>query len=137
MRSLRGKLVASFIGVFIILLSVMGYQLWTFSSISKQQQEILTSDMPLLLQDEALRENVAERISVTRAYILYGDPVYKERFQQLTEQANKLQTTLTEKNPSEELTRLIALTTAFRDAVQKKSFLLMISVTLNKLKQIY
>lgn len=122
MRSLRGKLVASFVGVFIILLSVMGYQLWTFSSISKQQQEILTSDMPLLLQDEALRENVAERISVTRAYILYGDPVYKERFQQLTEQANNLQTTLTEKNPSEELTRLIALTTAFRDAVQKRVF---------------
>ncbi len=86
-KTLRAKILAGFFVVLFLTLyiSVSG-GIMTYI-VNQNTTNIVEEDLPLLMANERLAYNMAERIAASRAYILYGDEVYKEDFERITEES--------------------------------------------------
>ena len=83
-----------------------------FSIVSIQQMntkiERLGNDsLPLLVSDEKMSFNVAERIALVRGYLLTGEQSYKEKFNDYSEEALVLEKELMQKTNSDTIKQLL------------------------------
>ncbi|WP_177178268.1 methyl-accepting chemotaxis protein [Amphibacillus marinus] len=121
-KSLRLKIL---LGFMVLVLLLFGYSGWNFYSSWKIQEEtinITNSQLPLLIINEKLGNNIAERIGLARAYVLYGDETYIEAFNVLTSESQKIQDEATVDLDSEELGPLIELIGNWRNMVEQNVF---------------
>nr|WP_246944852.1 methyl-accepting chemotaxis protein [Bacillus pinisoli] len=91
MKSIRTKLL---LGFTIILLLVAGMSIFTIYNTSRTNaiaEEMINDDIEEFDMYQTLRFNVAERIAVTRGYLLYGDPTLKEKFFAYTKESKILE----------------------------------------------
>lgn len=76
----------------------------------------------MLLADEELAFNIAERIALARGYILYNDPSYKEAFLEYTEESKELQDQVLQETNSEEAKQLIDKSIEWRKTITEEVF---------------
>lgn len=122
MKSLKQKLLCVFL---IVVLLITALCLFNYASVMKFNQDterILKEDLPLLIADEALAFNIAERIELTRGYVLYDDPSYKELFLQYTEKSKELQNQVLKETHSEEAKQLIEKSIEWRKIITEEVF---------------
>ena len=122
MKSLKQKLLSAFL-IVVLLISVLC--LYNYTSIMKFNQEtelILKEDLPLLIADEELAFNIAQRIALSRGYIMYDDVSYKESFLQYTEESIKLQDLVLNETHSNEVKQLLEKSIEWRRIITDEVF---------------
>lgn len=80
-------------------------------------EDIVSQELPLLIVDQKLATTMANRIAAVRAYTLFGDPQYKEQFNEYTELSKEYQAEAEALSTSKEFEQLIADTVTWRDAI--------------------
>jgi len=91
MNSIRGKLLLGFGIILFLVLIMAGITIYNVSKTNDLAEELVTDDLEELIIYETLRFNVAERIAVTRGYLLDGDSTFKEKFDQYTTESKELE----------------------------------------------
>lgn len=86
-------------------------------------QDIIERELPLLIQDEKLLYNLAQRTAFIRAYILYGHESYKERFLQYTEESQVIQEELLALSDSDKTKELIEKSVDWRTMIVERVFI--------------
>jgi methyl-accepting chemotaxis protein len=122
LKSVRNKLFAGFGLVVIIFLVLAVVVNLTLQGLSKDVNYIKEQEVPLLISYEKLAFNISDRIALSRAYVLYGDQEYKDRFYAVTEESNKLQEYVLAETNSSDLATYIQMSIRWKDIVEEKVF---------------
>ncbi|MEK4406482.1 methyl-accepting chemotaxis protein [Sporosarcina sp. FSL K6-6792] len=122
MKTIRAKIWAGF-GVVVILATILGLNGATgIKNLVKNSEDITNKQLPMLITDSRLAFNIAERVALSRGYILYGDNKYIEEFNHLTEESAVLQEELEQISESENVKRLIASSIEWRKVLTDQVF---------------
>lgn len=91
MKSIRTKLLLGFSIVLLLVAFMAIFTIYNSNKTNNLANELVTDDLEELIIYQNLRFNVAERIAVTRGYLLYGDIALKEKFYAYTEESKQLE----------------------------------------------
>ncbi|MGQ7886225.1 methyl-accepting chemotaxis protein [Paenibacillus sp. WC2504] len=122
LKSLRLKILLGFSAV-LVLFVVMSVFIYTQVNVfNGSVKQIVTNDVTKLVIDEKLSGNIQKRIALVRGYVLFGDPDYKKRFLETTEESKEYQEKLLTITTSQEAKDLIAKSVQWRQLVEQKLF---------------
>jgi methyl-accepting chemotaxis protein len=121
-KSLKLKLILGFMVVIVLTLIMSVFNYTSTTIINNNSEKMVKEELPLLIADEQLAFNVAQRIALVRGYVLYGDNSYKKSFEQYTENSKQIQEEALILSDSEELKKLIEQSIQWRTLVQEKVF---------------
>lgn len=97
-KSIRTNLLVGF-SVIVVAILLLGYNsLDTSKEINKDTDHIVNVSVPIMEQASEVSYLVASRMSVLGSYLLSGDPVYLELFENYTLQSEAIQTSILEAN---------------------------------------
>ncbi|MFY0782690.1 methyl-accepting chemotaxis protein [Peribacillus simplex] len=122
MKSIKGKILVSFSLIISLCIILGAFNIYSSNKSLKQSQDIIDEELPLLIQDEKLLYNLAQRTALARAYILYGDESYKERFLQYTEDSKAIQEDLLAISDSDKAKELIEKSVDWRTMIVDRVF---------------
>lgn len=91
-------------------------------SLVASSSDLTNEQLPMLITDSRLTLNIAERVAMSRGYMLYGDTKYLDEFNRLTEASKILQDELEKTTKSEEVGRLIAASIEWRQVLVEQVF---------------
>nr|WP_246944682.1 HAMP domain-containing methyl-accepting chemotaxis protein [Bacillus pinisoli] len=123
MKSIRFKLLGInlIIVLLLSLLSIATYLL--INNAEKNVNVILEEELPILIADEKLAFNLAQRIALARGYLLYPeDQSYKEAFMRYTEESKLLQEQIINSGASERGKELINKSIEWRKMIVEEIF---------------
>ncbi|TKH04351.1 hypothetical protein FC682_14325 [Peribacillus simplex] len=84
MKSIKAKVLVAFSLIISLCVILGAFNIYSSNKALVYSQDTIEKELPLLIQDEKLLYNLAQRTAYARAYILYGDESYKEGFLQYT-----------------------------------------------------
>ncbi|WP_185151398.1 methyl-accepting chemotaxis protein [Peribacillus simplex] len=122
MKSIKGKILVAFSLIISLCVILGAYNIYSSNKSLIYSQDIIEKELPLLIQDEKLQYNLAQRTAFARAYILYGDESYKERFLQYTEDSKVLQEDLLALSDSDNAKELIEKSVDWRTMIVDRVF---------------
>src|SRR5699024_9840654 len=83
------------------------YNYITLNQLNTDIETITGEQLPRLLIDDEIALKMAERTSLLRGYVLYGDPAFKEEFEATIEESIQLEVDLLAMNDSQEVQELV------------------------------
>lgn len=122
MKSIKGKILVAFSLIISLCIILGAFNIYSSNKSLKQSQDIIDEELPLLIQDEKLLYNLAQRTALARAYILYGNESYKERFLQYTEDSKAIQEDLLAISDSDKAKELIEKSVDWRTMIVDRVF---------------
>ncbi|MFC7687565.1 methyl-accepting chemotaxis protein [Ureibacillus sp. GCM10028918] len=123
MKSIKHKLLLINLIIIILILILSSITYLSINNSNDNVQDILEEEMPLLIADEKLAFNIAERIALARGYLLYPeDQSFKESFMTYTENSMSLQEQILNNGASEEAKILINQSIEWRTIVTDEVF---------------
>lgn len=121
-KSIRSKLTFSFLIVVLLVIGLGVYNLASVKDVNEMTENIVNKEIPLLMADQKLATTMANRIAAVRAYVLFGNPDYKEQFYTYTELSKEYQAQAEVLAASEEFDQLIVETAAWRESIIREVF---------------
>ncbi|MBS4210460.1 methyl-accepting chemotaxis protein [Bacillus sp. FJAT-50079] len=121
-KSIRGKLIFSFSIVVLLVIGLGIYNLVSVKNVNDMTEDIVNQEVKLLIADQKLATTMANRLATVRAYILFGDPKFKEQFYEYTERSKQYQADAEALEASAEFNQLMAETVTWRDAIVSEVF---------------
>lgn len=121
-KSIKGKMLVSFSIIIAMILFLGIYVFNTINNINGTTEDILETDLPLLIADEQLSYLMANRLAASRGYVLTGNSEYKELFDDYTERSAKQQEAVMNIGSTKEFEALIQRTTEWREYTVEKVF---------------
>ncbi|WP_102028139.1 methyl-accepting chemotaxis protein [Salirhabdus sp. Marseille-P4669] len=106
-KKLSTKILLSFSVVILLILALGAVTFFSINKINHDTEDIVEEELPLLIADEQLSFNIAQRIALTRGYVLYGDPDFKQRFEDYSEQSKEIEKEILSLNSSDKVKELI------------------------------
>lgn len=85
-------------------------------------EDITETQLPMLITDSRLAYNIAERVAMSRGYLLYGEYKYVEEFNRLTDASTSLQIELEQFSDSQEVKELITKSIEWRKVLTDQVF---------------
>lgn len=85
-------------------------------------KDIISQKLPILIDEEQLLNNVAQRSALARGYILFGDESNKEKFLKYTEESKVIQEDLLALSDSEKTKELIEKSVDWRTIIIDRVF---------------
>lgn len=110
MRTIRNKILTSFLFVIILLIGISTFGYFGISKSNTEIHTLVTEEYKQVSKANELSANVANRVILARGYVLYGDTKYKDLFLEETKKSEKLKA---------ELQDIMGNTEAYKAAVQK------------------
>lgn len=105
---LRRRLLRSF-GILMLLTCLMAViNFGVIKNITDHTESIMKEDVEGLIQNEKMRYNIAERISLINQFLLYGDRDIRQKYDELAKQSTEIQKQLLELNSSQQMKDLVA-----------------------------
>ncbi|MGX1433917.1 methyl-accepting chemotaxis protein [Cytobacillus horneckiae] len=104
--SLRLKLMMGFSIVILMTMASNGFIIYSISNINQNMERTL-HDLPLLINNEKIAANMAERTSLLQAYFLSNDESYRIQFENGIEESIVLENRILELSDSERAKELI------------------------------
>ncbi|GAB3068763.1 methyl-accepting chemotaxis protein [Virgibacillus ainsalahensis] len=106
-KSIRARILTGF-GVVVLLVLLLGiFNILSTQKTNNDMEEMMDHQLSLLIADEQLAFNMAERTSIIRGYLLYGDTFYKDEFSSGVEENIELENFVLEHSGSEQAQQLI------------------------------
>ncbi|MFC4321821.1 methyl-accepting chemotaxis protein [Litchfieldia salsa] len=121
-KSLKLKLILGFMTVIFLTLIMSAYNYMSVSMINHSSKEMIEEELPLLIADEKLAFNIAQRIALVRGYYIFGDQSYKQDFNKYTEDSKKIQDEILQLNASPEVKELIDKSIQWGKLIEEKVF---------------
>ena len=116
-KSIKTNILLGFSLVILLAIILGVYNLISINQINHDTNNIVNKELPLLIADEKSALNTAQRLAAARAYVLYGDPQFKEQFHQYTEESVVYQENILELNPTDEVKQLINQTLEWQEII--------------------
>src|ERR1700748_3249134 len=93
--------------IILLVLVLAGYSTYSLNKMNYGTKDIVKTELPLLISDEKIAFNTAQRLASVHAYVLYGDKHYKDLFMENTEESIKYQEEILKMNDSKEVKQQI------------------------------
>ena len=116
-KSIKTKIILGFSVIILLVLALAGYSIYSLNKMNDGTKDIVKTELPLLVADEKIAFNTAQRLAEVHAYVLYGDKRYKELFTQNTEESISYQEEILKMNDSEEVKQLIDQSVEWREMI--------------------
>ncbi|MDR9796218.1 methyl-accepting chemotaxis protein [Aeribacillus pallidus] len=105
---LRRRLLRSF-GILMLLTCLMAViNFGVIKNLTNHTESIMKEDVEGLIQNEKMRYNIAERISLINQFLLYGDQDIRQKYEELAKQSSEIQKQLLKLNSSQQMKDLVA-----------------------------
>ncbi|MGG4488324.1 methyl-accepting chemotaxis protein [Metabacillus idriensis] len=133
--TLKGKLLGSFSVIIVLSLMMAAFNIVGFSMVNSGTKQIVQEDMQSLLAEGKLRDNITQRVSLIRAYFIYGKDEYKDQYYELTEESQALQKKLLAQSDNPKSRELMEKSADWEEIVEEeviKSFDSGMRVTANQ-----
>lgn len=121
-RSLRKKVLFGFMSILVLSLLMGAYSVWSIHNINNDLEDLGNKKMPLLVNDEQMSFNIAERIALVRGYLLTGDKDYKDKFEAYTVEGEKIAESLKAVSTSEHTKQLLAKSETWENIIIDEVF---------------
>ncbi|MCM2676037.1 methyl-accepting chemotaxis protein [Alkalicoccobacillus plakortidis] len=125
MKSVRGKLLLIFTAIVTLFIAFTSYSIWNTYQTNQHIEEIRLSQLPLLSAKEQMAFNVAERLALSRGYLLFDDEKYLERFKAISADSKELEDTVLLHSYEEKLIEAIDQAKEWEDVLTFQVFGLM------------
>ncbi|MDY0409270.1 MCP four helix bundle domain-containing protein [Virgibacillus soli] len=106
-KNLRTKILFGFSIVIVLAILLSSYTIYSISNMNKELNEIMDKELTLLITDEQLTIDTANKTSLVRGYLLYNDPQYKKEFESNLELNKELEGRALQLSDAKELQTLI------------------------------
>lgn len=90
-KSLRAKILTGFLALIVLVTALGVYNFYANSKANAETESIVEKQLPLLIADEKLAFNMAQRVALSRGYVLFGDEEFKSSFMEYTEESAALE----------------------------------------------
>ncbi|MFD2044947.1 methyl-accepting chemotaxis protein [Ornithinibacillus salinisoli] len=106
-KSIRTKLLAGFSLIILLAIIMGGYNYYAVNQTMTNTKDIVEKEMELLIADEKLSFDMAERTALLRGYLLYDDPEFRNKFEGFTEESIALENKVLELSESDQIKEII------------------------------
>lgn len=107
-KSLRGKILFGFGILIIMVLGLAGKIYYTMSNMNDVSENMVDTQVALLIADERAASSLARRSTNVRAYLMTGDETYREMFEANVADNQPYFDIIDQMNDSEEIDQMIA-----------------------------
>ncbi|RRN74372.1 methyl-accepting chemotaxis protein [Peribacillus simplex] len=122
MKSIKGKILAAFSLIISLCIILGAFNIYSSNKSFVHFKDIISQELPILIDEEQLLNNVAQRSALARGYILFGDESNKEKFLKYTEESKVIQEDLLALSDSEKTKELIEKSVDWRTIVIDRVF---------------
>lgn len=122
LKSVRQKNLFGFLLVLLLMIILSIFTIESMKKIHRDTNHIMQEQLPLLMLDQSMAFNTAEKIALARGYILTGDISYKNEFQKYAEQASTLEEELLQQTESPKTKELILLGRKWHEMIVENVF---------------
>lgn len=121
-RKLKTKVLMGFAAVLVLNLMLSIYSITSINKINSGLKDLGNQKLPLLVNDEKMSFNIAERIALVRGYLLTGEQDYKDKFETYSTEAEEIAANLERMSTSAETKALLEKNTQWSDIITNKVF---------------
>ncbi|MEN1968040.1 HAMP domain-containing methyl-accepting chemotaxis protein [Lentibacillus sp. N15] len=107
LNSIKKKILLGFSFVLILFIVISAYNLFTINKINNSSDEMIDNDLQLLILDEQIVQNMTERTSLLRGYMLYDDIELKNQFDHYATDSKDLDKKIMQLTDSKQVRKLI------------------------------
>ncbi|AJD90551.1 hypothetical protein JMA_12340 [Jeotgalibacillus malaysiensis] len=122
MKKLKWKLLSAFFVLVIFIGGLAAFNIYSITNINQETQGLLEEELVLLSIDQEMRFNVSQQIALTRGYVLYGEPDYREKFDELAVKNDEFAEMLQSYNVSKEMQSVLTITRVWQEGVNERVF---------------
>lgn len=106
-KSIKAKILLSFLSIILLMVISSIFNIISMNTINKKTENILEKQLALLIIDEQLAENMASRVSLLQSFLLSGNALYREEYENGTDASIELENRAVDLSDSDELKQLI------------------------------
>ncbi|MBT2731884.1 methyl-accepting chemotaxis protein [Carnobacterium sp. ISL-102] len=88
-KSLKTKILLAFMTIILLVIILATIMIVTISKTNNKTEQMVDEELALLIANDQLTLSISQRIAAARGYILFGDDLYKNLFDQYTEESQK------------------------------------------------
>lgn len=121
-RGVRGKILAGFLSVVLLIVIYSCYSIWSSYSTAKAIHSLQEEDLPLLIATERMAFNVANRLGLSRGYLLMGTEEFREEYMKLAEEGEEIAELLLTRSNDEVLHTIIENTRKWSEVIENEVF---------------
>lgn len=118
-RSFRTKILIGFLVILVLVTLMSFYTIYNLNKFQNDVDSITSHELTVLVDNEKLSLNVAQRVASIRGYILYQDESYIEQFEKYSEIADELKGKLVSHHNSSEINELIESDNKFEKYIRE------------------
>lgn len=122
LKTLRTQIMLGFGAVMLLVAILAGNAIIGINGLVNYSEEMSEEQLPILIADSRLTFNIAERIALSRGYMITEDEQYVEDFNRLTESSIALQEELVQRVNNVEVNELINRSIEWRTVVTDQLF---------------
>lgn len=124
MNSLKKKILLGFGIILVIVIGQAAFNVYEFNNLRGEADYLAEESVPLLNTDTELAYNMSRRIGFARGYVMYGNPEFKQMFEEYSTNAQSLEAQLLELAGTPENVEFVERTVAWADLIQNEVFAL-------------
>lgn len=98
------------------------YSVWSVNNINNDLKDLGNEKIPLLVNDEQMAFNMAERIALVRGYLLTGDEEYKDKFETYALESDKIAEQIKKLSNSEDIRKLLEKNDTWENIIMNEVF---------------
>lgn len=121
-RSLKRKVLFGFMSILFLMLLMSAYSVWSVNNINNDLKDLGNEKIPLLVNDEQMAFNMAERIALVRGYLLTGDEEYKDKFETYALESDKIAEQIKKLSNSEDIRKLLEKNDTWENIIMNEVF---------------
>ncbi|WP_169891092.1 methyl-accepting chemotaxis protein [Litchfieldia alkalitelluris] len=121
-KSIRTKILLGFSMVILLTVGFGTYNFISSQSINSHAKDMITHQIPLLIADETLGQNMADRIGSARGFVLTGKQEYIDQFNTSSDKSRKVEETALQISDSEDFKQLVARSVEWEQRVREEVF---------------
>ena len=121
-KSLKTKILLSFMTIIVLVIILSSITVVTISRANDSTEQMVDEELALLIVNDNLTFSLSQRIAAARGYILFGDQMYKNLFNQYTEESHEYEETLFTLTDSKASKEVIARSNDWEEMVLTEVF---------------
>ena len=121
-RKLKTKVLIGFAAVLVLNLMLSIYSITSINKINSGLKDLGNQKLPLLVNDEKMSFNIAERIALVRGYLLTGEQDYKDKFETYSIEAEEIAANLERMSTSAETNALLEKNKQWSEIITNEVF---------------
>lgn len=121
-RGIRLKILGGFLIVVLLIVGYAAYSIWSVQQSNQAIMDLQAEEIPMLLAKERMAFNVANRLALSRGYLLLGNEEYVDDFLVLSAESREIEEWIMENTSDESLLHLMKKTREWSGIIENEIF---------------